>query len=96
MSYELLLRYLTLCVSGGHHAEVLDVYDVMCGRFSSLDTGASSLFIRAFSRSGRWREAVSLLRRLAEVRHGPTAAHSLSRGRDLHLRLPTGRHPLFT
>ncbi|XP_029973364.1 mitochondrial ribonuclease P catalytic subunit-like [Salarias fasciatus] len=46
LSYELLLRYLTLCVSAGHDAEVFEVYDIMRGSFPALDTGASSLFIK--------------------------------------------------
>lgn len=67
LSYELLLRYLTLCVSGGHDAEVFDVYDIMRGSFPSLDTGASSLFIKSFSRTERWREAISILHDLEKV-----------------------------
>lgn len=64
LSYELLLRYLTLCVSGGHDAEASEVYDIMRGSFPSLDTGASSLFIKSFSRTGRWREALNILNEL--------------------------------
>ncbi|XP_073340597.1 mitochondrial ribonuclease P catalytic subunit [Pagrus major] len=67
LPYELLLRYLTLCVSGGHDAEVFDVYDIMRGSFASLDTGASSLFIKSFSRTARWREAVNILTELKKV-----------------------------
>ncbi|XP_051579041.1 mitochondrial ribonuclease P catalytic subunit isoform X1 [Myxocyprinus asiaticus] len=61
LSYELLLRYLTLCVMGGHHSEVYDTYDIMRACFKTLDTGASSLFIKGFSQTERWREALSLL-----------------------------------
>lgn len=68
LSYELLLRYLTLCVSGGHDAEVFDVYGIMQGSFPSLETGASTLFIKSFSRTARWREAVSLLQEVKKVR----------------------------
>lgn len=67
LSYELLLRYLTLCVSGNHHAEVFDVYDIMLDRFSSLETGASSLFIKSFSQTARWREALTVLHELKKV-----------------------------
>lgn len=67
LSYELLLRYLTLCVSSGHDSEVFDVYDIMRGSFHSLDTGASSLFIKSFSRTARWREAVSILHEVKKV-----------------------------
>lgn len=67
LSYELLLRYLTLCVSGGHDAEVCEVYDIMRGSFPSLDTGASSLFIKSFGRTERWREALHVLNELKTV-----------------------------
>ncbi|XP_074548216.1 mitochondrial ribonuclease P catalytic subunit [Halichoeres trimaculatus] len=67
LSYELLLRYLTLCVSGGHDSEVYDVYDIMQGSFPSLETGASSLFIKSFSRTERWREAINILHDLKKV-----------------------------
>ncbi|GAA6235864.1 mitochondrial ribonuclease P protein 3 [Lates japonicus] len=67
LSYELLLRYLTICVNGGHDTEVFDVYDIMRGSFSSLETGASSLFIKSFSRTERWREALSILQQLKKV-----------------------------
>lgn len=67
LSYELLLRYLTLCVKGGHDAEVFDIYDIMRGSFPSLDTGALSLFIQSFSRTARWREALSILNEVKKV-----------------------------
>ncbi|XP_029135011.1 mitochondrial ribonuclease P catalytic subunit [Labrus bergylta] len=67
LSYELLLRYLTLCVSGGHDNEVFDVYNIMLGSFPSLETGASSLFIKSFGRTARWREAVNILHRLKKI-----------------------------
>lgn len=68
LSYELLLRYLALCVSGGHDDEVFDVYEIMRQSFPSLDTGASSLFIRSFSRTARWREAIGILQELRKVK----------------------------
>uniref|UniRef100_A0A673MV10 Mitochondrial ribonuclease P catalytic subunit n=1 Tax=Sinocyclocheilus rhinocerous TaxID=307959 RepID=A0A673MV10_9TELE len=61
LSYELLLRYLTLCVTGGHHSEVFDTYDIMKTCFKTLDTGASSLFVKGFSQTERWREALVVL-----------------------------------
>ncbi|XP_056152189.1 mitochondrial ribonuclease P catalytic subunit [Lampris incognitus] len=67
LSYQLLLRYLALCVSGGHDAEVSDVYGIMRGTFQSLDTGASSLFMKTFSRTDRWREAIHLLHDMKKV-----------------------------
>lgn len=67
LSYKLLLRYLMLCVSGGHHDEVFDIYDIMRGSFPSLDTGASSLFIKSFCQTARWREAIGILQELNKV-----------------------------
>ncbi|KAM4625168.1 mitochondrial ribonuclease P catalytic subunit [Polymixia lowei] len=67
LPYQLLLRYLTLCVSGGHDAEVSDVYEIMRTSFQSLETGASSLFIKSFSRTERWREAVNVLQDMKKV-----------------------------
>lgn len=67
LSYELLLRYLKFCVSGAHDAEVSEIYDIMRGSFPSLDTGASSLFIKSFSRTERWREALNILNELKMV-----------------------------
>ncbi|XP_059375993.1 mitochondrial ribonuclease P catalytic subunit isoform X2 [Carassius carassius] len=61
LTYELLLRYLTLCVTGGHHLEVFDTYDIMKTCFKTLDTGASSLFIKGFGQTERWREALVVL-----------------------------------
>ncbi|TMS20892.1 Mitochondrial ribonuclease P catalytic subunit [Larimichthys crocea] len=74
LSYELLLRYLTLCVKGGHDAEVFDIYDIMRGSFPSLDTGALSLFIQSFSRTARWREALSILSEVKKV-FSPSPRH---------------------
>ena len=68
LSYELLLQYLSLCVKGGHDDEVFDVYDIMRGSFPSLETGATSLFIKSFSRTARWREALSILHDVKKVK----------------------------
>uniref|UniRef100_A0A3P8RRM3 Mitochondrial ribonuclease P catalytic subunit n=1 Tax=Amphiprion percula TaxID=161767 RepID=A0A3P8RRM3_AMPPE len=67
LSYKLLLRYLTLCVRGGHDNEVFDVYQIMQESFPVLDTGACSLFIKSFSRTERWREAISILQEVKKV-----------------------------
>uniref|UniRef100_A0A672G2T0 Mitochondrial ribonuclease P catalytic subunit n=1 Tax=Salarias fasciatus TaxID=181472 RepID=A0A672G2T0_SALFA len=79
LSYELLLRYLTLCVSAGHDAEVFEVYDIMRGSFPALDTGASSLFIKPSAGPVRWREVFHAVTTHygdiieAAVRHGDRA-----------------------
>lgn len=87
LSYELLLRYLTLCVTGGHDAEVSEVYDIMRGSFPSLDTGASSLFIKSFSRTERWREALNILNELKMVNTYLFWPHSENRSRR-NVRVP--------
>ncbi|XP_061824399.1 mitochondrial ribonuclease P catalytic subunit isoform X1 [Nerophis lumbriciformis] len=67
LSYKLLQRYLTLCVNGNQDTEVFDVYDIMRMSFPSLDAGACTLFIRSFSRTARWKEALSILQYLKKV-----------------------------
>lgn len=60
-------------MSGSHHNEVFDIYDIMRGSFPSLDTGASSLFIKSFSQTARWREAADILQELNKVTCVPHA-----------------------
>ncbi|KAM6972910.1 mitochondrial ribonuclease P catalytic subunit [Aplochiton taeniatus] len=67
LSYELLLRYLTLCVSGGHNDEVSELYDLMRGKFKSFDTGAYSLFLKSMCKTKRWRECLTILNDLKKV-----------------------------
>ncbi|XP_072896068.1 mitochondrial ribonuclease P catalytic subunit isoform X2 [Hemitrygon akajei] len=61
VDYELLLKYLALCVQGNHLNEVLDLYGIMKTKFETLDTGAYSLFINGFSKTDRWKEAMIFL-----------------------------------
>ncbi|XP_069772929.1 mitochondrial ribonuclease P catalytic subunit isoform X2 [Narcine bancroftii] len=61
LRYELLLKYLALCVQGHHLNEVLDLYAIMKTKFETLDTGAYSLFISGFSKTDRWKEAMAFL-----------------------------------
>lgn len=65
--YELLLRYLTVCVHGEHWTEMYDVYDIMKGRFRTLDTGAYSLLIKGFSKTERWEETLVLIDDISKV-----------------------------
>lgn len=67
LSYELLLRYLALCVNGGHYTEVFDMYNIMQASFPSLDTGAATLFIKSFSQTPRWKEAIGMLHEVKKV-----------------------------
>ncbi|XP_060685072.1 mitochondrial ribonuclease P catalytic subunit [Hemiscyllium ocellatum] len=61
VEYELLLKYLALCVQQQQLTEILDLYGMMKTRFKILDIGAYSLFISGFSKTDRWREAVMFL-----------------------------------
>ena len=54
-------------MKGDRDAEVSDVYEMMCARFPSLETAASSLFIKSFSKTERWREALTILQNINEV-----------------------------
>ncbi|XP_030644219.1 mitochondrial ribonuclease P catalytic subunit [Chanos chanos] len=67
LSYKLLVRYLTICVSGRHHSEVFDTYDIMKSCFPALDTGAYTLFIKGFSQTERWRETLAMLENVKKV-----------------------------
>ena len=90
MSYQLLLQYLTLCVKGGHDAEALDCYQIMRGAFPALETGASSLFIKAFSRTESWREALPILRDMKKVSCPDTEQCVLDLGSRTHTHIHTG------
>ncbi|XP_037551474.1 mitochondrial ribonuclease P catalytic subunit [Nematolebias whitei] len=67
LPYKLLLRYLHLCVNRARNDEVFDVYKIMRGSFPSLETGASTLFIKSFSKTAQWKEALSVLQELKKV-----------------------------
>ncbi|XP_064421269.1 mitochondrial ribonuclease P catalytic subunit [Latimeria chalumnae] len=67
ISYELLLKYLALCVNKNHTAEVYDVFDIMKVRFKSLETGAYSLLIKGLSGTDRWKECLTLLESLKQI-----------------------------
>ncbi|XP_048394323.1 mitochondrial ribonuclease P catalytic subunit [Stegostoma tigrinum] len=67
VEYELLLKYLALCVQQQHLTEVLDLYVMMKSRFKVLDIGAYSLFISGFCKTDRWREAVVFLESIKKL-----------------------------
>ncbi|CAM2116047.1 unnamed protein product [Caretta caretta] len=67
ISYNLLVKYLALCVRQEQMAEVCDVYDIMKVRFKTLETGAYSLLIKGLNGSDRWREALLLLEEIKKV-----------------------------
>ncbi|KAM6273825.1 mitochondrial ribonuclease P catalytic subunit [Porphyrio hochstetteri] len=61
IAYNLLVKYLALCVQQRQVSEICDVYDIMKMRFKILENGAYSLFIRGLSNSDQWRVALTLL-----------------------------------
>ncbi|KAM5242362.1 mitochondrial ribonuclease P catalytic subunit isoform 1-T1 [Hipposideros larvatus] len=61
VSYNLLVKYLYLCVFHKQTSEVFDVYEIMKARYKSLESGANTLLIRGLIHSDRWKEALLLL-----------------------------------
>ncbi|XP_076983069.1 mitochondrial ribonuclease P catalytic subunit isoform X2 [Tamandua tetradactyla] len=67
VGYDLLARYLYLCVFHKQTAEVIDVYEIMKARYKRLESGGYSLLIRGLIHSDRWREALLLLEDIKQV-----------------------------
>ncbi|XP_006117747.2 mitochondrial ribonuclease P catalytic subunit [Pelodiscus sinensis] len=67
ISYNLLVKYLALCIKQEQLAEVFDVFDIIKLRFKTLEPGAYSLLIKGLSGSDRWREALLLLEEIKKV-----------------------------
>ncbi|KAJ8288991.1 hypothetical protein COCON_G00016500 [Conger conger] len=67
VSYELLLKYLALCVYANRHSEVFDVYDIMKSRFKAFDNAANGLFMRGFCMTERWKEALPILETIKKL-----------------------------
>uniref|UniRef100_A0A8J8XNM2 Mitochondrial ribonuclease P catalytic subunit n=1 Tax=Callithrix jacchus TaxID=9483 RepID=A0A8J8XNM2_CALJA len=67
VDYDLLVRYLHLCVVHKQTSEVIDVYEIMKARYKILDSGGYTLLIRGLIQSDRWREAFLLLEDLKKV-----------------------------
>ncbi|XP_012324318.1 mitochondrial ribonuclease P catalytic subunit isoform X1 [Aotus nancymaae] len=67
VDYDLLVRYLHLCVVHKQTSEVIDVYEIMKARYKILESGGYTLLIRGLSQSDRWREAFLLLEDLKKV-----------------------------
>ncbi|XP_017386295.1 mitochondrial ribonuclease P catalytic subunit isoform X2 [Cebus imitator] len=67
VDYDLLVRYLHLCVVHKQTSEVIDVYEIMKARYKILDSGGYTLLIRGLILSDRWREAFLLLEDLKKV-----------------------------
>ncbi|KAM5235240.1 mitochondrial ribonuclease P catalytic subunit isoform 2-T2 [Ctenodactylus gundi] len=67
VGYNLLVRYLHLCVFYKQTSEVIDIYEIMKARYKSLESGAYTLLIRGLMDSDRWRETLKLLEDLKKV-----------------------------
>nr|XP_004649655.3 mitochondrial ribonuclease P catalytic subunit [Jaculus jaculus] len=67
VGYNLLVKYLHLCVLHKQTSEVIDVYEIMKARYKTLESGGYSLLIRGLIHSDRWREALLLLEDLKKV-----------------------------
>ncbi|NXP66488.1 MRPP3 ribonuclease, partial [Chloropsis cyanopogon] len=65
--YNVLVKYLTLCVQQGQVSEICDVYDIMKVRFKVLESGAYSLLIKGLSNSNQWRMALTLLEEVKKI-----------------------------
>ncbi|NWI67285.1 MRPP3 ribonuclease, partial [Todus mexicanus] len=67
IAYNLLVKYLALCVQQRQTSEIRDVYDIMKIRFKILESGAYNLFIRGLSNSDQWRMALTLLEDVKKI-----------------------------
>ncbi|KAM6201225.1 mitochondrial ribonuclease P catalytic subunit isoform 2-T2 [Rhynchocyon petersi] len=67
VSYDLLVRYLYLCVIHKQTSEIIDVYEIMKVKYKRLEPEGYTLLIRGLMHSDRWREAFLLLEDLKKV-----------------------------
>ncbi|EDM03424.1 similar to 1110008L16Rik protein (predicted) [Rattus norvegicus] len=67
VGYNLLVKYLYLCVFHKQTSEVIDVYEIMKAKYKSLESGGYTLLIRGLIHSDRWREALLLLEDIKKV-----------------------------
>ncbi|XP_059229057.1 mitochondrial ribonuclease P catalytic subunit isoform X2 [Mustela nigripes] len=67
VGYDLLVRYLYLCVFHKQTSEVIDVYEIMKTRYKRLEPGAYTLLIQGLVHSDRWKEALLLLEDVKKV-----------------------------
>ncbi|XP_026704913.1 mitochondrial ribonuclease P catalytic subunit [Athene cunicularia] len=65
--YNLLVKYLALCVQQGQTSEIRDVYDIMKRRYKVIESAAYNLIIRGLSNSDQWRMALTLLEEVKKV-----------------------------
>ncbi|XP_066464572.1 mitochondrial ribonuclease P catalytic subunit [Eleutherodactylus coqui] len=74
VTYNLLLKYLVLCVQQKNTGEVYDMYDIMKSKFGALETGVYTLLIKGLSGTDRWRDAITSLETLKKFQN-PSAAN---------------------
>nr|XP_003408900.1 mitochondrial ribonuclease P catalytic subunit isoform X1 [Loxodonta africana]XP_010586893.1 mitochondrial ribonuclease P catalytic subunit isoform X1 [Loxodonta africana]XP_023401875.1 mitochondrial ribonuclease P catalytic subunit isoform X1 [Loxodonta africana]XP_023401876.1 mitochondrial ribonuclease P catalytic subunit isoform X1 [Loxodonta africana] len=67
VSYDLLVKYLYLCVFHKQKSEIIDVYEIMKVRYKILEPAGYSLLIRGLIHTDRWREALLLLEDFEKV-----------------------------
>uniref|UniRef100_A0A8B9USF6 Mitochondrial ribonuclease P catalytic subunit n=1 Tax=Anas zonorhyncha TaxID=75864 RepID=A0A8B9USF6_9AVES len=67
IGYNLLVKYLALCVQQGKTSEICDVYDILKMRFKTLESGAYNLIVRGLSNSDQWRKALTLLEEIKKA-----------------------------
>ncbi|OXB53468.1 hypothetical protein ASZ78_012741 [Callipepla squamata] len=67
IGYNILVKYLALCVQQGKTSEICDVYDILKIRFKILESGAYNLLIKGLSNSDQWRMALTLLEEVKRV-----------------------------
>ncbi|XP_006186440.1 mitochondrial ribonuclease P catalytic subunit [Camelus ferus] len=67
VGYDLLVKYLSLCVFHKQTSEIIDVYEIMKARYKRLEPAGSTLLIRGLSHTDRWREALLLLEDMRKV-----------------------------
>ncbi|NWT88132.1 MRPP3 ribonuclease, partial [Lanius ludovicianus] len=67
IAYNVLVKYLTLCVQHGQVSEIRDVYDIMKVRFKILESGAYNLLVKGLSNSDHWRMALTLLEEVKKI-----------------------------
>ncbi|XP_045144097.1 mitochondrial ribonuclease P catalytic subunit isoform X2 [Echinops telfairi] len=67
VSYDLLVKYLYLCIFHEQTSEIIDVYEIMKARYKILEQGGYTLLIRGLILADRWREALLLLEDVKKV-----------------------------
>ncbi|KAG8516468.1 Mitochondrial ribonuclease P catalytic subunit, partial [Galemys pyrenaicus] len=67
VGYDILVKYLCLCVFHKQTSEVIDVYEIMKARYKCVESGGNTLLIRGLMHSDRWREALLLLEDMKKV-----------------------------